>query len=69
MYVARYLLLAVLVAFCYSEPINVPMNAAPNAYCTCETGEQGIAYFGGCHSGSAYCGYSPIPFTTCCKEL
>ena len=70
MYIARYLLIAVLVAFACSEAINHPTkDKAINAYCVCDDGRTGIAWFGGCHSGYAYCGNNGPPLTVCCKEL
>ena len=70
MYIVRYLLIAVLVSFAYSERVNHPMeNEAPNAYCICDDGDTGVAWFGGCHSGYAYCGNNGPPLTVCCKEL
>ena len=70
MYIARYLLIAILVTFAYSEPINHSMeDAATNAYCICDDGATGVAWFGGCHAGYAYCGNNGPIFTVCCKKI
>ena len=72
MYIARFLLIAVLVTFAYAscEPKKHSMeDAATNAYCICDNGDTGVAWFGGCHAGYAYCGNNGPPLTVCCKKI
>ena len=67
MYIIRCLFVALLVALASANQPEIKREA--NAYCICNSGDTGVAWFGGCHSGYAYCGNNGPPFTVCCKKL
>ena len=67
MYIIRCLFVALLVALASAQYSDEKKEA--KAYCVCGGGATGVAWFGGCHSGYAYCGPSAIPFTVCCEQL
>ena len=70
MNIVRYLLIAALVAFAYSESMNVPKKAAYTnsaRRCTCDDGSAGIL-LPYCPTGTRECGRPPF-FLLCCGEL
>ena len=67
MYIIRCLFVALLVALASAQYSDEKKEA--KASCTCLNRVTGVAWFGGCHSGYAYCGPSSIPFTVCCEQL
>ena len=67
MFILRLFFVALVVAMA-SAQIN-DAKPEPNAYCICNNGDTGTAWFGGCHSGYAYCGNQGPVFTVCCKKL
>ena len=70
MYIIRCLFVAILVALASAKYEDVAKKEA-RAYCICDNppGATGVAWFGGCHSGYAYCG-GPAPIgCVCCKEI
>ena len=69
MYISRYLLIAVLVAFAYSKSMNIPMkhtDASQNFIkCICGDGSEGTPFQTECNPPSSVCGrYSWGP---CCR--
>ena len=70
MYIIRCLFVALLVALASAQNDDLAKKEA-RAYCICDNppGATGVAWFGGCHSGYAYCGGSAPPLCVCCKPL
>ena len=69
MYIIRCLFVALLVALASGQYRDEKKEA--RAYCICNnpSGATGVAWFGGCHSGYAYCGGPAPPMCVCCKKL
>ena len=70
MYISRYLLIALFVAFAYSEAMNGPKKMMENGPCQCPDGSgMGEGYLQSCPDHVNFCGYIPGTNYACCRLL
>ena len=69
MYIFRCLFVALLVALASAQYRDEKKEASVSCTCANPSGAYGVAWFGGCHSGYAYCGGWAPPMCVCCKPL